>query len=109
MKQYKNREALVQDMRVLVDGIVQHYKTDFDHDLAKLEEIETAGEYADLFWMIRECGTWLVNITNNDPDGMKFVQSLYEQGYERYSTYNIMYNPELENKWAVIHLGDKLK
>lgn len=87
----KNRKALASEMEKIAKKNVKHYFSDFtDYDRPKIENENDAFLF---IWIVRDCGTHLIKITNNPEElynSYDYIRAIYDcWGTENLKTFQI--------------------
>ena len=75
---------------------VKYYRGDISYDIIRVVRIQDAGVYADLTWIVRESGTWL--ISSEDIITREYIQNNFD---DIKSEYRIIYNENEQERWSI--------
>lgn len=93
-KYYKSASDLVKHMEWHVKRTVKHYQSDFyKYDISRLHEIENAAEKGNYLWIIRDCGTHIVKVYEDEPIKKNVYYEAILQNYgSNMKTFTFTYN-----------------
>ena len=84
---------LLNHMEWHVKRTVKHYQTDFyKYDIERIHDIENNAQYGKYLWIIRECGTHIVTLTDGEKlSDNVYLQAILENYGSRITTFSFTY------------------
>lgn len=95
MKKHFNSAAdLLNHMEWHTKRIVKHYQSDFyKYDIERIHNIESGNESGRYLWIIRECGTHIVKVYDDEPIEKNVYYKAILQNYgSNMKTFTFTYN-----------------
>ena len=78
---------------------VKYYRGDISYDIIRLVDTDRAKKYTEFCWIVRECGTWLLD--TNYPLFMDDYNNIHEVNDDIKREFTIKFNEDCQRRWSI--------